>query len=362
MNKILFLLLLSTAFTHVQGQKGFIIKGNINGLADDTIKLVKVYNGDVLYKTVSKNGSFQFVQNGAFLGDKVLISGGGLKIRPQFYIEPGEIILQGNMEKVTASGTPSNDAMAKYIAASAPMDKRIADLRLKLKNETNSASKQELTAALSAQLDAFYTHRKAFAKSHNNTILAPEFLSAGTGQLTYADMRALLSALDPKTPENWYTNRLKRRTEVLGKTDFGKVLPDFTLPDTSGKSVTFSSLRGKVVLVDFWASWCAPCREENQNVRKLYQQYQKDGFDVISVSIDDKKEKWVQAINQDQLPWWHVSSLTGWDCPTANNLGVTYGMSGVPYTLLVDRDGKVIGHNVRGEKLEAALKQIFRKG
>jgi peroxiredoxin len=360
MKRISIVSILIVVATMVQAQ-GFTINANITGLSNDTVYVKKMYDGKILYKAVAKDGRFVIREKGKFLGDKVGLSGAGLKGRNDFYIEPGTITIQGDVTKsIKATGTPSNDAMNQYVSESAPIEKKIVELRTQIRNTTDKEAKDKLSAELGYQYESvYYPHRKAFAYQHNNTILAPEFLSAGTGQLTYTDMKNLIAKLDPKTPENWYTNRLKKRCEVLGKTDFGKVLPDFTLPDTSGRMVTFSSLRGKVVLVDFWASWCAPCREENQNVRKLYQQYSKDGFDVISVSIDDKRQKWLDAIVQDQLPWHHVSSLTGWECPTANNLGVTYGMSGVPYTLLVGRDGKVIGHNVRGKMLEEKLREIF---
>lgn len=362
MKKYFLIVTLISLATILQAQKGYIVEGNITGLTDGTLQIKKVYDGTVLNETNVTGGKFVFKQEGKFLGDKVMLVGTGLKTKVDFYIEPGKIKLEGDAAKsVIASGTPSNDAQTKYLKDVAPVEARIKEIRLQMKNEKDKAISEKLSKELSYQYDSlYYPMRKVFARKYNNTILAPEFLSAGTGGLTYADMKAVVASLDPKTPENWYTNRLKRRTEVLGKTDFGKVLPDFTLPDTSGSAFTFSSLRGKIVLVDFWASWCVPCREENQNVLKLYKQYNKDGFTVISVSIDDKREKWVDAIIKDKLPWNHVSSLTGWDCPIANNLGVTYGMSGVPYTLLVDRDGKVIGHNVRGEKLEEKLGELFK--
>jgi peroxiredoxin len=361
MKKYFLCSLLIVAALFARAQKGFIVEGNIAGLSNDSLQLIKVYDGSVLYTTMVNNGKFIFRKDGKFIGDKVYLSGAGMKNRTPFYLEPGKIVIAGDMKSFVASGTPSNDALNQYTREVAPTEKKIADLRMQIKNTADKAVQEKLTAELSYQYESvFYPFRRSFAKAHNNTILAPEFLSAGTGEYTYADMKELVAALDPATPENWYTNRLKRRTEVLGKTDFGQVLPDFTLPDTSGNPVSFSSLRGKIVLVDFWASWCGPCRAENQNVLKLYRKYNKDGFTVISVSIDEKREKWLEAIRQDKLPWYHVSSLTGWECPVANNLGVTYGMSGVPYTLLVGRDGKVIGHNVRGEKLEEKLGELFK--
>ncbi len=345
----------------LHAQKGFTVEGNIPTLADGTIQLKKVYDGKILYESTVKDGKFTFKNDGPFIGDKVLLVHPSIKSRVEFYIEPGNIKVDGTSMPITISGTPSNDAQAEYQKAVAPVEKKIVDLRTQMRTETGKDAKDKLQAELGYQYESvFYPMRKAFAKKYNNTILAAEFLSAGTGELTYSDMKALLASLDPNTPENWYTNRLKKRTEILRQTDIGQVLPNFTLPDTSGKPVTFSSLRGNIVLVDFWASWCGPCREENQNVLKLYKKYNPVGFTVISVSIDDKKEKWIDAINHDKLTWWHVSSLTGWDCPVANSLGVAYGMSGVPYTLLVGRDGKVIGHNIRAEKLEQKLAELFK--
>lgn len=363
MKKYLILITFISVTVALHAQTGYTLEGNITGLADGPLQLKKVYDGKVLYETTAKDGKFTFKQEGKFIGDKVLLTGGGIKGRVELYIEPGKIKVEGDVAKgIQTSGTPSNDANNHYMKEVAPVEQKIKELRLQINAEKDKATKDKLQADLGYQYErVFYPLRKSTAKKFNNTILAAEFLSAGTGELTYSDMKALLAGLDPKTPENWYTNRLKKRCEILGKTDIGQKLPDFTLPDTSGNEVTFSkSLKGKIVLVDFWASWCAPCRAENQNVLKLYNQYNKDGFSVISVSIDDKKDKWLKAIVDDKLTWFHVSSLVGWDCPVANNLGVAYGMSGVPYTLLVGRDGKVIGHNVRGEKLEQKLAEIFK--
>ncbi|MFZ4545488.1 MAG: TlpA family protein disulfide reductase [Saprospiraceae bacterium] len=132
--------------------------------------------------------------------------------------------------------------------------------------------------------------------------------------------------------------------------------PDFTQNNVDDKPFSMSSLKGKVLLIDFWASWCRPCRMENPNVVKVYNQYKAKGFDILSVSLDSDKGRWLEAIQQDGLIWKnHVSDLKGWKNEVAN----IYGVSSIPQTLLLDKDGKLIARNLRGEQLEQKLKEIL---
>lgn len=137
----------------------------------------------------------------------------------------------------------------------------------------------------------------------------------------------------------------------------GMEAPDIVLPDTSGiHQMKLSDLRGKVVLVDFWASWCRPCRMENPNVVKLYQKYHDKGFEIFSVSLDNDRDKWLKAIADDNLSWpSHVSELMGWRTFVCTQ----YGINSIPATVLVDRDGKVLARNLRGSQLDNKLKEIF---
>lgn len=164
-------------------------------------------------------------------------------------------------------------------------------------------------------------------------------------------------------PNTMFHNSLKtalasisRAKSTNNKAAVGQLAPEVNMPNPDGKIIPIESLRGKVVLIDFWASWCGPCRRENPNVVKLYHKYKDQGFEVYSVSLDNNKEKWLQAIEKDQLSWpSHVSDLKGWGSAATS----IYGFRGIPYTVLVDRQGKIIQTRLRGAALERKLAEIF---
>lgn len=135
----------------------------------------------------------------------------------------------------------------------------------------------------------------------------------------------------------------------------GAEAPLFAGPNPEGEEISLESLRGKVVLIDFWASWCGPCRRENPNVVKLYDAYKDKGFEILAVSLDKTKDRWVKAIADDKLTWLHISDLKGWKSKYAQQ----YGVSSIPQTVLLDRDGKIMARNLRGKALEEKLADVF---
>lgn len=144
--------------------------------------------------------------------------------------------------------------------------------------------------------------------------------------------------------------------EVTG-INVGDIAPEISLPDPGGKVVSLSSLRGQYVLIDFWASWCRPCRMENPNVVRMYEKYKGKGFEIFGVSLDQSKGQWVQAIEVDQLSWIHVSDLAYWNSVVVPK----YQIAGIPATVLLDKEGRIIAKDLRGEELDKKLGEVLNK-
>lgn len=152
-----------------------------------------------------------------------------------------------------------------------------------------------------------------------------------------------------------YTRDMEAYYNEEKKLAMGAVAPDFTLATPKGDSLSLSSLRGQVVLIDFWASWCGPCRRENPFNTAMYKKFKPKGFEIIGVSLDDNAGKWKSAIATDSLTWYHVSDLRGWGSTVAKK----YKVSSIPATYLLDKNGKIIAKGLRGKELEAKLEEVF---
>lgn len=158
-------------------------------------------------------------------------------------------------------------------------------------------------------------------------------------------------------PENLYSKEFVSYVDRLKKTAIGQPAPEISLPTPEGKVVSLSSFKGKYVLVDFWAKWCGPCRQENPNVVKAYKQFNGKGFEILGVSLDRVKQDWIAAIQEDGLVWTQVSDLKYFDCQAAKD----YNIEGIPFSVLVDPNGVIIAKNLRGIDLQKKLEEVLNK-
>jgi len=196
-----------------------------------------------------------------------------------------------------------------------------------------------------------------FIKSYPNSFAAIYALNTMMQSLSADEAEGLFIRLGSKYKSETIGQGITAIINAARITAIGKTAPDFEQADTAGNMLKLSSLRGKYVLLDFWASWCGPCRAENPNVVKAYQKYQDKGFTVLGVSLDQpgKKDAWLKAIHQDQLNWTQVSDLKFWD----NAAAKLYGIHAIPQNFLLDKEGKIIATNIKGVELNKKLSEIF---
>lgn len=156
-------------------------------------------------------------------------------------------------------------------------------------------------------------------------------------------------------PKSQMLDDLLAKEKRLSAVKDGAVAPEFAIPTPDDSELNLSRLKGKVVLLDFWASWCGPCRAENPNVLKIHEKYRDNGFEILGVSIDTDKTSWLKAIYDDKLTWLQGSTLTGWTCEIAQ----LYGVSSIPHTVIIGKDGKIVATDLRGEELAAKIDELM---
>jgi peroxiredoxin len=211
-------------------------------------------------------------------------------------------------------------------------------------------SSQQRIAYLEQTLSRFESGSPAYKLALSGTMVILKKKDADSFLHFAEQFASAFEESDPAAVAN-----LKKEMEQIKAFTQGSVAPDFTQNNPEGEEVSLSDFRGKVVLIDFWASWCGPCRRENPNVVKLYEKYKDQGFEIIGVSLDRKKDRWLQAIEADGLAWPHVSDLKGWQ----NEVAQLYGVGSIPHTVLLDREGKIIAQKLRGPALESKLAALM---
>jgi peroxiredoxin len=274
----------------------------------------------------------------------------------QIKMEAAGPILDFNL---TVSGSAHTQNLYSTMKAIEPFNQRLDSLDKFYKSIVNTPGKDSLVAVIfSESSKANYARKQEIAariKKDPSSLAWLFFMDKFDITEDFAVMDMLDQGLFAAHPENVYVSQLHKQVSEERKLGIGHEAPEITQPNPDGKMTSLSSLRGNIVLIDFWASWCGPCRKENPNVVQLYQKYHSKGFEVFSVSLDKTKEAWLKAIADDHLTWTHVSDLGYWKSAPA----LLYGVSSIPFTVLLDRDGKIIAKKLRGESLEQKLQELM---
>ncbi len=364
MRNVFAILVFALAVSSCQSAKDkYSIKGSVAGVETGKVYLLRLVDGKPQSTDTTDLVDGKFTFKGKMeIPDIRFLRLNEQDYFAQFFLDNSSISVKANKDSLRGTkitGSPTQDIFQIYISEMEKLNKDVTALQQKYQNAMSTGNTDEAEKAkidYQAMIDNNKVYTKNFVNEHTSSVVSPYIaLIQLANQIEGTELESITNKFAPELGASEYVIKLKEIVEEQKKTAIGVEAPDFTMNDTEDKPVQLSSLRGKVVLIDFWAAWCGPCRQENPNIVKLYQQYHEKGFEILGVSLDRTKEEWVQAIKDDNLSWIHVSDLQYWQ----NSAARLYAVSAIPQSFLLDKDGKIIGKGLRGEDLAEKLKELF---
>jgi thiol-disulfide isomerase/thioredoxin len=330
---------LITAVAVKAQQNNFRITGSTP--KDISSNLYLLVNGDTLRSKVA-NRTFVF-EGHVDEPAKVTLKTDNPYCGSQFFIEPGEMTLTSFMPgrpgdeciiKQELKGSPTQDVYESY-------SRELTAIREKYSVEKSQDKIRELV-------------EKTIAKNPSSVVSA-DLIVTYSRYLGAKWTKSNYDLLSDQLKNSKSGLEVQKTVNSFGLMKKGNYVLDFEQRDIHDSSFHLSSLKGQYVLIDFWASWCGPCRKENPNVKKVYDKYHAQGFEIVSVSLDNDANQWKQAVEKDKLNWIQISDLKGWE----NEIAKTFHINGIPTNILLDKEGKIIATNLRGNELERQVSKLF---
>lgn len=364
--------LLLPVISIAQGNKKatYEIIGELRGLNNDSIILfINNYDDNGLRQkpdtviTVAHKNKFYFKGEVVKPGNAIGVIG-SVKSRRSFsiFIEKGKIKISGtvdSLDNITVTGTTSNNDQTSSRAVTENFYNSIKALRLELKDKQPDLDDyKNITTAISKKFDSIQLYELDFIKTHPRSLMSGTFLYVLEDKIPLEQLEELYSPMSNEIKQSGFGSIVREKIVARKRVIIGNPAPDFVSTDTSGKSIRLSSFRGKYVLLEFWANWCVPCRQQSPHLVEMYKKYSDKGFTIIQYSVDEKKdeEKWKAAIRKDQLTWTQLADLNGFE----NKVSKLYGVQPIPDNFLIDPSGKIIGRRVEGKELEEKLKKLLQ--
>jgi peroxiredoxin len=342
----------------------YVVKGNIEGSDSIMFYIQKREAGKTITidSAVSKKGTFVLKSGAVDYPQLIQFVAGKTRKRTSFYLENSEITVTGSLDslfKAKVTGSKTQDEYQTFVDSNKPLSDSYQKVVIEYQ-AANQAGNTVKVAQLEKQADSISTEmknlQKNFVKNNPSSYVSPSILGSLSYEMDAEEIETMINGMDSTIAALPQIVSLKERVVVMKSVEIGKKAPDFILDDVNGNPLALSSKIGsKLLLIDFWAAWCGPCRQENPNVVKVYNEFHKKGFDVFGVSLDQTKDAWLKAIADDKLTWTHVSDLQYWN----NAAAKMYAVNSIPANFLLDETGTIIARNLRGEDLYNKVKEVL---